>query len=598
MMNKFINITAVLLLCLASCQDSLEKVPLDKVDLNNYFTSATDMELYSNGWYIDILEKKPYDNQDDYRINRNLSELLKCGTARSTPQSGGGWNWEALRDINTLLEIAPKNCKDKEALRKYTALARYFRAHFYFEKVKRFGDVPWIDRPLGSSDPSLMNPRDSRELVMTKMIEDIDYAIDNLPSDVGPYHVTSAAALALKSNFCLFEGTFRKYHNINLEGHNWEYYLECSIDAAEKLMSGKYGSFKLYSTKSPDKDYRDLFASLDAKKEEVILAVKYSIAPSVGHNVNAWSLSSNSSGPQFTRKFVCTYLMKDGSRFTEKSGWQTMSFVEECKDRDPRMSQTMRTPGYMRINGNEVLATDLGVSFTGYQPIKYVTQSAIGDYVCDQGSRAVNDMPVYRYAETLLNYAEAKAELGQLTQSDLDKSVNLIRKRAGMPDMKIGNTPDPYLLNEETGYFNSEIAGSQQGDVLEIRRERCIEMAMENRRFFDLIRWKSGLSWSQNLYGIYIPGPCQLDVTGDGKPDYVFYAKGTVKPSLENGMVAYEIGKDIILSEETKGYIDMHSGQIQGVFNENRDYLFPIPLDDLQLNHNLVQNPGWTDIDR
>lgn len=598
------------MLGLASCDSALDKTPLDKVDLNDYFKSATDLELYSNRFYVDNLDDTPWNNQEDHRPSRNLSDFLKCGTARTTPASGGGWSFSALRKMNTLLDLAETNCSDKAAVKHYTAVARFFRAYFYFEKVKRFGDVPWVDTQLGSADERLYAPRDSREYIMTKMLEDIDYAINNLSLQKGPYYVTPAAALALKSNFCLYEGTYRKYHGIDLaaggtsangeayEGHTYEYYLNQCVDACEKLMSGTYGKFKLYNTGKPNQDYRDLFAAQNANTDEYILAVMFNIEPQKMHNSNGFMLITTQGGPQFTRKFVASYLMKDGTRFTDKPGWQTMTFDQETKDRDPRMAQTMRCPGYTRIGATEVLAPDLGVSFTGYQPVKFVTQSFFGSHDSDRTTRSVNDMPVYRYAETLLNYAEAKAELGQLTQADLDKSINLIRKRAGMPNMTVGNSIDPFLTSEDYGYFNTEKAGAQQGDVLEIRRERCIELAMEHRRQDDLMRWKSGKSVSQPWYGMYIPGPCSLDMSGNGKPDYVFYAEGSAKPIVDKGCVALEIGKDINLSEGTKGYIDMHGAQVQGKWDEQRDYLFPLPLGEMELNKNLVQNPGWEDIKR
>lgn len=598
------------MLGLSACDSALDKTPLDKVDLNDYFTNATDLELYSNRFYLDNLDATCWNNQEDQRPSRNISDFLKCGTARTTPASGGGWSFTALRKMNTLLDLADKNCSDKAAVKHYTAVARFFRAYFYFEKVKRFGDVPWIDTQLGSDDQRLYNPRDSREYIMTKMLEDIDYAINNLSLQKGPYYVTPAAALALKSNFCLFEGTYRKYHELDLtaggvsasgeayEGHSYEYYLDQCVDACEKLMGGTYGKYKLYSTNKPDQDYRDLFAAQNANTDEYILAVMYNIEPQKMHNSNSFMLVETQAGPQFTRKFVASYLMKDGTRFTDKPGWQTMTFDQETKDRDPRMAQTMRCPGYKRIAGTDVLAPNLGVSYTGYQPVKFVTQSNFGTHDSDRTGRSVNDMPVFRYAEVLLNYAEAKAELGKLTQTDLDKSINLIRKRAGMPNMNVGNTPDPYLIEGDGGYFNTDKAGAQLGDILEIRRERCIELAMEHRRQFDLMRWKSGMSISQPLYGMYIPGPCSLDMSGNGKPDYVFYAEGTAKPTVGKGCVAMEIGKDIKLSEGTKGYIDMHSAQVQGTWNEERDYLFPIPTGEMELNKALKQNPGWQDIKR
>lgn len=601
-MKKFIYIVAVALMGLASCADELDKRPIDKPTDEDYFKTETDLELFSNQFYKDNLDQTCWNNQDDQRVNRTISDFLRCGTAREIPTTGGGWSFTALRKINTLLEYAPQRCPDKAVVTKYTAIARFFRAYFYFEKVKRFGDVPWIDHQIGSADPELYAPRDSREYIMKKMLEDIDYAIENLPYANTPFRITKGAALALKSKFCLFEGTFRKYHELQIpagvsstgeayEAHDWKYYLELCAKASEELINSK--KYKLYSTGKPNQDYRDLFASLDANKDEYILAVMYSIEPQKLHNINWFCIGANAAGPSFTRKFVASYLMKDGSRFTAQTNWQTMSFYEETQNRDPRMAQTMRTPGYTRIGASAKLVPDLGVSYTGYQPVKFMTASNIGTHDCDRTSRNPNDLPVYRYAEVLLNYAEAKAELGQLTQPDLDKSINELRKRVGMPNMSIGNSPDPYLIEGDGGYYNTDKTGAQLGDVLEIRRERCVEMAMEHIRQYDLIRWKSGKSVNQPFHGMYIPGPCDIDMDGDGKVDYVFYAQGSPKPTVAAGCVAYEIGREIRLSEGTKGYIDMHSNQVQGVWNEIRDYLFPLPTKELQLNTNLTQNPGW-----
>ena len=116
-----------------------------------------------------------------------------------------------------------------------------------------------------------------------------------------------------------------------------------------------------------------------------------------------------------TRKMVNMYLMKDGSRFTDQPGWQEMSFLEETKDRDPRLAQSIRTPGYTRIGETTVLPPDLSVTVTGYQPIKFVQEPTASGGQVDRNDRNTNDLPVYRYAEVLLNYAEAKAELGTLT---------------------------------------------------------------------------------------------------------------------------------------------------------------------------------------
>lgn len=166
--------------------------------------------------------------------------------------------------------------------------------------------------------------------------------------------------------------------------------------------------------------------------------------------------------------------------------------------------------------------------------------------------------------------------------------MNLIRKRAGMPDMKTGNSVDPFLISQDFGYSNCK-----DGDILEIRRERGIELFMEHRRYYDLMRWKEGKCINQPIYGIYVNGAGGIDFTGDGREDVVFYANGGSKPAVGAGVQTYEIGKDIILSQDSKGYSCNHHTQDRKPFDENRDYLYPIPTNELSLNPNLTQNPGW-----
>lgn len=595
-MKRFTIVAMTLLMGLSACNDLLDLKPLSQISQADYFRTETDLQLFSNPFYNNLLDKSPYDLQSDLYVCQNLSDEMLGGTKRTVPASGGGWSWSDLRRMNTLIAYAGQ-CKDEDAVIKYTALTRFFRAFFYFEKIKRFGDVPWYEVELGSADEELYNARDSREFVMTKMIEDIDYAIANLPSKQqeksSPYRVNKYAAMALKAQFCLYEGTYRKYYSLNLEGHDYKYYLEQSAAAAQNLMND--GAYSLYSTGHPERDYLTLFAEENADPNEYILAIKFDYGLSIYHNATAHTLVPTQGRPGLTRKMVNTYLKKDGTAFTNQSGWQEMSFIEEMKDRDPRLAQSIRTPGYTRIGQTTVLAPDLSISVTGYQPIKFVQDPKASGGNVDRNERSTCDLPVYRYAEVLLNYAEAKAELGNLTQADLNKSINLIRQRSGMPglDMNAANaSPDRYLSDAETGYPN--VTGSNKGVILEIRRERAIELNQEGFRFDDLVRWKAGYCIDQSTYGMYFPGPGAYDLSGDGQPDVTLYANGTPKPAVTSG-VAYEIGKEIILSGGNKGYIYYHKNIERTAFDEGRDYLYPIPINERSLNHNLTQNPGWND---
>ena len=604
---KKIYISAIAsLLMFTACENAIDLTPKSQLSESDYFKNETQLQLFSNTFYNNMLDKTPYDEQSDIFVANPLSNLVVNGTQRTIPGSGGGWTWTDLRKINTLLDHMYL-CEDQAAVVKYTAVSRFFRAFFYFEKVKRFGDVPWYEHEMETNDAALYNPRDSREFVMQRMLEDIDYAIENLPSKSGessaPYRLTKAAALTLKSHICLYEGTFRKYHNLSFEGESYEYngvksngnsaqfYLEQAANAAERVISGEAGSYKLYSTGNPQRDYQQLFLNEDADVNEYILAIKFDMGLKIFHAANFKMIQPTQGNYGYTRKFINSYLMADGTRFTDKTGWQTMLFVDEMKDRDPRLAQTIRGLGYKREGETTVTPAELLKSVTGYKPIKFVLSAeATGQ---DRNDYNTNDMPVYRLAEVYLNFAEAKAELGTLTQADLDKSINLIRKRAGMPNLYLAAAnanPDTYLASAEYGYPN--VTGSNQGVILEIRRERTIELAQENFRYDDIRRWKCGSACNQAITGMYFPGPGSYDMSGDGKANVVLYTSDQPKPSAA-GCEILEIGKDIHLTNGNSGYVNYFYAQTIFPFNEERDYYYPLPTDQLSINPNLKQNPGW-----
>lgn len=571
-------------ICLASC--SLDKFPLDSISPESFFSNEEELQAFSNGFYTMLPASSLYtDNADTYTQNQLPDEISGL---RVIPDEGGGWTWTDLRKVNTLIEYSV-NCEDEDVRIKYNALARFFRAYFYYDKVRRFGDVPWYDKQLDSDSPELKKPRDSREYVMQKMIEDIDYAIENLGIGKELYRITRWSALALKSRFCLFEGTFRKYHDINLEGHDWKWYLEQAAAASETLMNES--GYSLYTADGPDKSYLNLFAAENAIDTEVILARDYNQALGVFHNSNYFAIGQTNGQPGMTRKLVASYLMSDGSRFTDKDGWREMQFYDECQDRDPRLAQSIRTPGYMRIGGSTPVLPDFSGSVTGYQQIKYVTTTD-----CDSYNISYNDLIIFRMGEVYLNFAEAKAELGTLTQDDLDRSVNLLRDRVGMPHLDLAEAnadPDPYLMSEETGYPGVSAKNSGNvGVILEIRRERTIELAQEGFRYYDIIRWKEGQAFNKQFYGMYFPGPGEYDLDGDGNAD-IYLWSGTKGDS--DAAVQLEIGGAIDLSYGTSGYVTPHPEK-EEKWVEERDYYYPIPINDRSLTGGaLTQNPGWND---
>lgn len=572
---------AVASLFAVSCD--LDKLPLANLSPDSFFSTRNELDAFANNFYTNFPGSSVFEEESDLIIKNSRSDWMRDG--RSVPGSGGGWTWTALRDFNTLIEMS-SNCTDENVRDEYIGVARFFRAWFYFEKVKRFGDVPWYDRQLGSSDKDLYKPRDSRELVMSHVVEDLDFAIAHLPVKHSVYKVTKWTALALKSRACLFEGTFRKYHGFKLDGHTAEWYLEQAAAAGEEFISTS--GYSVYAGGGVENSYRDLFASEDAIGTEIILARDYDKNLSIKHNGTYYTLG-NYGNPGMTRKMFCSYLMKDGSRFTDKDGWKIMSFVDEVKNRDPRLSQSIRTPGYKRIGSDKVEAPDFGHTETGYMITKYMQGADLG---VDLYGASYNDLPLFRSAEVYLNFAEAKAELGTLTQADLDKSIKLLRDRVGMPniDLAVANaSPDPYLMAEDTGYPN--VTGANAGVILEIRRERTVELFDENFRFYDLIRWKNGQAITHKFLGMYFPAPGAYDLDGNGTLDVCFYTD-SAPSGLPANVVKFKIGERIFFTEGDHGYVDV-TPNLPGVWNENRDYFYPIPTDELTLNLNLVQNPGW-----
>src|SRR5690606_12813123 len=161
-----------------------------------------------------------------------------------------------------------------------------FRAKFYFDKVKRFGDVPWYNSTLGSTDEGLYKARDSREMVMNLVLEDLDFAIQHISDekDKSSTTVTKWVALGLKSRICLFEGTFRKYHpELGLD--NADVWLQHAEEAAKEVMES--GQYSIYNTGSPETDYHNLFISDDAVNQEVMLANAHS------EDLELWNGSTN-----------------------------------------------------------------------------------------------------------------------------------------------------------------------------------------------------------------------------------------------------------------------------------------------------------------
>src|SRR5699024_6780211 len=508
------------------------------------------------------------DSRSDNIVPLTVDERIKGSRIVPTSSGSGGWSWSRLRDINFFLEHYQK-VEDQAAKAKYSGIARFFRAFFYFQKVKRFGDVPWYNKVLEVGDEDLYKPRDPREIVMDSVLADINYAIENIPAEKKLNRITKYTALLLKARIGLYEGTFRKYHEVG----EYEKFLKADVSASEKLINS--GVYSIFKAGGKDEAYRKLFARNNQDVTETILAADFE------QGVESHSLGYRMTSPTqgawgMTKDLVNTYLMVDGTRFTNQPDYKTMGFYEEMQNRDPRLTQTTAGPNFVVNGQNSPEPVDLDITTTGYRVIKALPSR-------DQWSAAYFDIIIFRYAEALLVLAEARAELGIITQADLDVSVNKLRDRVGMPHMNLAEAnanPDPYLENM---YPNVE-QGANKGIILEIRRERRIEMFNEGLRWDDLMRWKEGKKIEQPMIGIYFSDLGAHDFNGDGAAD-VYLHDGDASSAPDEVTTIINIQQRPLMDSIT-GEIGTASGNLApfplgGSFDEPKDYFYPIPKEDL-----------------
>lgn len=583
MKNAYIILLISFLFVFGSCDDCLDRYPKDSTNSKVFFATGSDLKLYTDQFYTILPEASDlYGELSDEVVTTNLP-LEVMGT-RNITSGEEFWKWDMLRHINYFLQHSSQ-CNDMQERNHYEGVAYFFRAFFYFDKVKHFGDVPWYDQPIGSGDTELLNkPRDNRALVVDNIMEDLDNAIRLLPEKHTTYTVNKWTALALKSRICLFEGTFRKYHGLD----GGEDLLKKCVEASLDLMNN--GGYTLYN--EGQEPYRDLFANNHSNGKEIILSRRYNASLGLFHNATSYTVSFTQGSPGFTKRFINQYLNADGSRFTDIPYYDTFSLHAEMTGRDPRMSQTVFRPGtYIRRGETNLAKFSMKTSITGYQIIKYAMESKYDVY-----NSSECDMPLFRLGEIYLNYAEAKAELGIMTQNDIDISVNMLRDRVGMAHLKLSEAnahPDLYMME----LYPNVIQNDWMGIVLEVRRERDIELVLEGFRYYDLMRWREGTALVQPFHGQSFSGEGLYDLDGDGKTDLVVWK--TNRP-LVFGAEYLQIGKDITLSQETHGHLLIH-GTINNPsgsrsFREDRDYFYPIPVNDRILSGGVLkQNPGWDD---
>jgi len=569
------------LLALSSCKKYLDRDPFDKLTPEQAFANENNLQLYVNSFYSSMLPDGPAiyqgDVMSDVTVPNNVPNYI---SGRLSSQEATGWSWGNLRNINYFLEHYDNPDIPEGARNHYAGIARYFRAFFYYQMVKQFGDVPWYNKAMTVDDPDLYKGRDPRSMVMDSVLADLNFATAHIrdTKDNSATQITKWVALALKSRVCLFEGTFRKYHpEMGLSGtaNTW---LQEAADAADILI--KSGQYQLQNTGNPDLDYRSLFISENPVSSEVLLAAVYNNSLKKWHNATWW-FNSATLGARLglDKRLINTYLMIDGSSFTNQPDYAKLEFQDEVKNRDKRLQQTIRMGDYKRTDGSPA-PPDFTVTYSGYQIQKF----SLDDKYYDTRTESYNSIPIVRYAEVLLNYAEAKAELGTFTAADWTLTIGALRARAGISGSLMPVSPDTYL---QTNFYPDV----QDAVILEVRRERAVELAAEGQRYDDLRRWKAGNLLEKVYTGLYVPAKGKvLDLNGDGRPDVSFVDQ--VPDNKVNGVVYFVIDNNSSkLSEGDHGNLIWLSN-IKKTYDD-RHYSYPIPANELILNPNLEQNPGW-----
>ncbi|WP_025763083.1 RagB/SusD family nutrient uptake outer membrane protein [Dyadobacter tibetensis] len=562
-------------LALNSCKnDFLDRNPLDEISEPEFWKTTGDLELYSNSFYQNLpgwagvgngFSAMPDNGTDLSLSSTDPSNRLLGNVTIPATSSNSVWFWGNVRKANYFLANVDKASGATSDIDQYKGEGLFFRAYYYFILLKSYGDLPIIDKYISNNDVEyLYKGRDPRNKVVDFMLADLDQAIALLKTKAALTNnnprINKEAALLLKASIALYEGTWEKYHKgtaYGVEGSTGTVYLEQAAAAAKRLIDDK--------TLSLHTSYANLFNQTSlSNNPEVILWKQYNFA--LG---NAYGNDLQISWPNrssYTLFAIRSYLCKDGLPYALSplyQGDQQLSKLET--NRDPRLAATVMVPG-------DTLSIALSGAVTPFVVPKLTTNnSAVGGYESQKyripqidattGNFTRNTAKIImRYAEALLIYAEAKAELGTITQADMDLSINQLRKRksVNMPELVMSSiVTDPNW--PDYGYSLTPV-------LQEIRRERTVELMNEGFRFDDLMRWRAhALFVGQRPRGAYYE---QL----------LKNAAGNLKVDSENYLDPY------FTAVGASGY----------GFKPERDYLNPIPTDEISVNPNLKpNNPGW-----
>lgn len=590
----------IIILTLSSCDDFLTRDPMDTVTDTPTFWNSEDnirtslyafydvyFEGYRTGWErSDWYSETNVADWTDDNAQKSATYFTKVAPAAetdvtSTKKDERNWTFSYVRQLNIIINRIGSSSLTSEAKYHWLGVARFLRAMEYSKLVSKFGDVPWYSNALENTDyESLYKEKDSRTLVMDSVLNDLTYACANIRKSDGTAGLTinKAVAYAFTSRLMLFEGTWQKYRANNNE-HAIKY-LQAAKNAANELLS--WNDYSLAD------NYKSLTTSADlANNKEIILYRSY-VEGVITHSLMTFQVTEAEINSP-SKGLVDSYLSANGLPINQAENalykgdqW----FFDEISNRDPRLYANIDTTG-LKLDGVEKV-----YAISGYFGNRFVNES-LKTSAGGTSNTCITDAPIMKLNEVMMNYIEAAVELSQLgayslTQVDLDKTINTLRDRKSTKMPHITLEGNNLSVNGIT--INDPLRDTDVPSLIwEIRRERRIELVYEGIRFNDLRRWNK-LKYADMSLNPKLNLGAWLD-----KEKYIVWYNNKYKQSTP---ITLQTLKSINLDRNgNAGYIVPITDNNMLRKYQEKDYLYPIPLDQITLyetkGKELKQNTGW-----